>query len=191
MMLFFDHFVDTRAKRKYLVQMIAITIVIYMVFTYVRLAKHLIFLETYEDLFALLQIPFIKQTFIARVILSCMALPEITIGGVCNGILISLRLLDILSLVCIVSLACFTNKKSQRIFQIVLLIWGLSIAISGMLAVSGLQANTLQMALTQVTYIGITFIIGGMSVMGILLYMLVRSARQYREALQYDAIEVR
>ena len=69
-----DQFVDTRAKRRHLLYLIALFACILLVLPYLFLGLRLLQLSDYPSVFALLKEPLISQTYVSRIILDTISL---------------------------------------------------------------------------------------------------------------------
>ena len=69
-----DQFVDTRAKRRHLLYLIALSACILLVLPYLFLGLRLLQLSDYPSVFALLKEPLISQTYVSRIILDTISL---------------------------------------------------------------------------------------------------------------------
>ena len=92
-----DQFVDTRAKRRHLLYLIALFACILLVLPYLFLGLRLLQLSNYPSVFALLKEPLISQTYVSRIILDTISLASFSFTKAITILLKELRPFEVVT----------------------------------------------------------------------------------------------
>ena len=92
-----DQFVDTRAKRRHLLYLIALSACILLVLPYLFLGLRLLQLSDYPSVFALLKEPLISQTYVSRIILDTIYLASFSFTKAITILLKELRPFEVVT----------------------------------------------------------------------------------------------
>lgn len=189
MMLFFDSYIDTKEKRYHAVKIITLIVCIAIVICYLTLSIHLLALHSYDALYALLKQPIVEYTYVSRIILYGMSRTTFTFGDIVYLLYSTMRWYEGIALVCIfLNLPYILHKKITMfvLFLILFEILGISIFVF-----IGIRATTLLGAIFALRCIG--GMIGFINIILLLIYLYYLKYHMvaYKNALQYEAIEIK
>lgn len=113
-----DQFVDTRAKRRHLLYLIALFACILLVLPYLFLGLRLLQLSDYPSVFALLKEPLISQTYVSRIILDTISLASFSFTKAITILLKELRPFEVVT--ALLFLLVFPAVEKKRSTTVVL-----------------------------------------------------------------------
>lgn len=190
-MISLDQYVDTRAKRKSLFHIGYLLITIFVIYTYLKTAIILLSIQNYDALFSVMSSASLNQSFLARVVLSCMSMSKFDIVRLCVHLLSACRWLDSIWLIStMLVFASDVYRDVRKQYLIPFLIYFLLFVVIGVIGVIATQATSL---MNVVQYIHIIAWILGVSqiVLTVLCTSwMLKEIKAYRYALAYKAMEV-
>lgn len=190
MIVWLDHFVDTRVKRSCCVAMITLALMILMLGTYFCLGFVLVSLQEYHDVFRILQRTELTWTYLSRIVVFLVGTASITGKDIVYALFSSLRLWEVLT-VCLMMLLpridVIAFPKGWRLMKGIVL--GCSITAIGVLFY-GFQAMTLLRVVYALKLVGYILVFFSISCSMICLYMMFTIVPIYREALSYHVEEL-
>lgn len=189
MMTYLDQFVDTKEKRYYFVLLLTLCLAFIIVLPYLWLAYKLISIQSYDGLFALLNEPSITWTFIARVVLAGLSLPQVNLVSILSLLAESIVWYEVLCFILFVMAFSVLEKKKITTLCLVLLLG--EIIGCGVFIYLGVNASSLGHAVWYLKGIGsIIGIVNAFFVVVLILYI-IRLGKAYIEALSYQVEEIR
>lgn len=193
MIRYLDRFVDTREKRFYLIVILAFISWGLFAFYNILCAKSILEIDNYQQLFSSTQNPAISYSIIARIVLDAMSLPSFDFMRVISIVLSNIHVIEI-SLIITTCLA-YGHKRNydrhQKCLRVFLYMIILALLLMIIFVLMGLNAGSLNDALSNIHKIGWTIMIVSliqMILVFIHLYQLI--GIDYKEALKIEVIEI-
>lgn len=189
MIPYFDFFIDTKAKRSACFFCITLGLGIIFFLPYLKLAWILLHLETYQEVFALLQQGDLQTTYCSRVILSCLSMAQFHFFDVLRVMLSSMRLWEIVSILCWILLFQEHQWKPLRwcLFIATILLVGVVVIC----AYLGFLASSLFQVLVLIKGIAIALFVYSFGFLCLCITLFFyRALPAYRTALQYHVEEI-
>ena len=183
-----DQFVDTRAKRRHLLYLIALSACILLVLPYLFLGLRLLQLSDYPSVFALLKEPLISQTYVSRIILDTISLASFSFTKAITILLKELRPFEVVT--ALLFLLVFPAVEKKRSTTVVLSAALLAAGGIFFCTGQGLSSTWLAQAVVYIRCIGgILCVLGGL-LLCFLFYYTRRQLKSYYLALQIRVEEL-
>lgn len=183
-----DRFVDTRAKRRHLLYLLALFTCIFMMLPYLFLGVRLLQLSDYPSVFALLKEPLISQTYVSRIILDTISSASFSFTKAAAVLLKELRPLEVIA--ALLFLLVFPAVEKRR--STTLILTAVLFAAGGIFFCTwqGLSSTSLAQAVVYIRCIGGILCALGILILSVLLYYTGRQLKGYRAALQVSVEEI-
>ena len=179
-----DQFVDTRAKRRHLLYLIALFACILLVLPYLFLGLRLLQLSNYPSVFALLKEPLISQTYVSRIILDTISLASFSF----TKAITILRPFEVVT--ALLFMLVFPAVEKKRSTTVVLSAALLAAGGIFFCTWQGLSSTSLAQAVVYIRCIGgILCVLGGL-LLCFLFYYTRRQLKSYYLALQIRVEEL-
>lgn len=183
-----DQFVDTQAKRRHLLYLIALFACILLVLPYLFLGLRLLQLSDYPSVFALLKEPLISQTYVSRIILDTISLASFSFTKAITILLKELRPFEVVT--ALLFLLVFPAVEKKRSTTVVLSAALLAAGGIFFCTWQGLSSTSLAQAVVYIRCIGgILCVLGGL-LLCFLFYYTRRQLKSYYLALQIRVEEL-
>lgn len=188
-MMPFDTYVDTKAKRYYAFGLFILIMMLVLWLAYLGLGLRLVCLNTYEDVFRLLESPIVEQTYLSRFIINLLSSDYLASAQLLDALLSAMRLGEVILILFWLSLGM--GRSFQKLFRWQLACLTIWLAVIIVAAVMALSSQTLMQAVQWLRLIGgITLLAYGI-IMLLQCFILHREWRSYRQALNVRVVEIR
>lgn len=189
MIPFIDRFLDTHTKRYHLFLLIVLGMSALLIIPYIILAFLLLGLDSYDAVYALLRTPMIQMVYISRVVLDVISNANLSFFGIVYILIANVNWYEVCTLIALI--LAYPIFERKKIFTYVLILFFFQLFACCICVIFGAQAMSLSGAVIYLRMLG-----GVLCVVNILLFLLVgfyfmKQWKQYRQALQYDCIEVK
>lgn len=190
-MIHLDQYVDTAAKRKCLFHIFYLLLTGWIIYSYLQTALTLIQIDTYDEMFQVLEENSLSGCYMARVVLLCMSMPSFHVTSLFLNVIKALRFIDIL-FIAFTCLVWFGDvyKKVRKKYLMIPIGYIIQLLCIVMIALFATQATSFMSVIAYVQIIG-CFMICVQACLIILCFIYILQAQKdYKEALLYDAVEI-
>lgn len=186
---FFDSLMDTKDKRYHGTLILMLAVFGSIAITYIILGVSLCMVKDYDNVFALLDMPYITWTYLARLVLEAMSMPSLSFG---NIVISMLRCIGWLEFVAVFfAVICYRTLERHRATFAGLLLLVIEVFVCGGVSLSALSCATLKALIVRLQFMGMSIVAINTILLVLIGFYCYRQVKQYRHALAYDAVEIK
>ena len=189
MMLFFDRYIDTRAKRYYGFMLLFLIVASIFSIPYALLGGILLQTDSYSSLFALLQQSVLLSCYVSRVVVDAMSITSQTVGNYLEVFLANLGVMEYAMILLLIF--GYTMIKHNKKTAICVLLIITQLLVTAVLLMIALRSSSLSQAVTCIRLMGVVFIAGAGCMLVLLVRQIFTTWKHYHNALQYEVEELK